>query len=299
MKKFLSILLCFTAFPVLYGQQLTSSSFHELYGVLHNPATTGGSRVASVGGDFRTLWAGMPGGPKTAFVFGNTYLQDAKVGLGGYLYSDITGPTKRQGLQLSYAYFIPLSDQTKFSIGLEARGQQFSFDQTKLAQSLGSYDPAIAGSGPHFKGDAGVGLALTNEKWQVGASASQIVQSKLHVYEGSGNPTEEARLYRHYYLHGTYSFPIDEATKFTSHALVIYLPNAPVEVQGGGRMEHQGLLWYGLAWRYRQSWMISAGIRIAKNLNLGYSFDLYTSPLSIYDKGSTGHEVMLRYDFIK
>ncbi len=292
-------MFCLSGLISARSQQLTTSSFHDLYGVLHNPATTASGKQASIGASFRSMWDGIPGSPRTGVVFGSAYLKDHKIGIGGYLYSDVTGPTTRTGMQMAYAYYVPLSDKARFSIGLEGRFQQFSLDQAKLQQSLGSYDPVTSGDGVKYKGDAGVGLAYTTDKFQVGASVSQIIQSKINLYQGTGNPTEEAKLYRHYYLHGTYTFRIDEATRLTTNTMIIYLPNAPVEVQGGGRVEHQNLFWYGLSWRYRQAWMISAGIRIGKQLNLGYSFDIYSTPLSLYDKGSNGHEVMLRYDFIK
>ena len=83
------------------------------------------------------------------------------------------------------------------------------------------------------------------------------------------------------------------------HILAIYLPNAPTELQGGFRIEHHNLFWYGLALKKEQSWMISAGLRLKQRFNIGYSFDIYTTPLSVYNSGSGGHEVMLRYDFIK
>ena len=118
-------------------QQLTASSFYEMYSVLHNPATAGSMKYASIGGTFRSQWSGIPGGPQTGLIFGNTYLKKAKVGIGGYLYNDVTGPTSRNGLQMSYAYHIPMKNDASFSLGLEARVQQWSFDRSKLIGSLG------------------------------------------------------------------------------------------------------------------------------------------------------------------
>ena len=191
------------------------------------------------------------------------------------------------------------SNDASFSIGLEARFQQFSIDKAKLQNSLGPNDPVLAGADSRFKGDAGFGLAYTNKKFQAGVSVSQLIQTKLNFYTGNLSPTEEGRLYRHYYLHSNYSWDVDDITVITPHFLLIYLPNAPAEVQGGFRVEHSKLFWYGLTWRAKQAWLISAGVHIKERFNIGYSFDIYTSPLSIYDKGSNGHEIMLRYDFIK
>src|SRR5689334_2885844 len=80
------------------AQQLATSSFYDMYSVLHNPATAGTQHYATLGGTFRTQWSAMPGSPQTALIFGSTFLEKAKIGIGGYLYNDVTGPTTRNGL---------------------------------------------------------------------------------------------------------------------------------------------------------------------------------------------------------
>ncbi|HEX6334502.1 MAG TPA: PorP/SprF family type IX secretion system membrane protein [Flavisolibacter sp.] len=302
MRYFLSLLILLSGVVVVNAQQLTTSSMFDMYGVLHNPATAGSAQHGVIGGNYRKLWDAMPGGPETALLFGSGYLKKSRLGIGGYVYTDKTGPTSYKGLELAIAYHIPLKNNTTFSLGLEGRAQQFSFDRAKLAASLntgGTVDPVIAGDENRFKGDAGFGVAINNQKFQFGASVSQLIQSKLNLYEGTGTPNEEGRLYRHYYLHGNYRWKVDEATNIVPNLLMIYLPNAPLELQGGARVEHHNLFWWGVTWRSNQAWLISAGLKIKQRFNIGYSFDLYNTPLSVYDGGSQGHEIMLRYDFMK
>lgn len=297
--KHIKILLLFCLVAgTANSQQLNNSSFFDLHGTIHNPASVGAKKVGSIGGSYRKQWDGMPGGPQTGLVYANTYLSKAKIGVGAYLYSDITGPTRRNGIQTAYAYHIDFKKGGVLSFGIEARVQQFSYDQVKLQSILGT-DPVVAGSDSRFKFDAGFGMAFTLPNFQIGVSVAQLLQSKLDLYEGTGSPTEQARLYRHYYLHSNYTYELDEATKLIPNLLYIYFPNAPYELQVGARMEHNNLFWYGLTWRARQSWMISAGLRLKERFNLGYSFDIYRTPISTYNEGSYGHEIMLRYDFLK
>lgn len=298
MKHIQLLAIFFLATFACGAQQLATSSFFDMYGPMHNPATAGSQRYGSIGGSFRTQWSGMPGAPQTGLIFGSAYLQKANIGIGGYLYNDVTGPTTRNGLQTAYAYHIALKNNATFSLGLEARLQQFSYDRAKLQGSLGN-DPVISGNDKRFKGDAGFGIAFTTPKFQIGASVSQLIQSKLDLYDNAGSTGDQAMLYRHYYLHGYYKIDLDENTKLIPSALLIYLPNAPDEFQAGVRVEHNDLFWYGLGLRANQSWMLSAGLRVKHRFNIGYSFDIYTTPLSVYDRGSNGHEIMLRYDFIK
>jgi len=280
----------------VFSQQLMISSFYDFQGNLHNPAVVGVNKQASMGASYRSMWSGIEGSPVTATVFGSTYLEKANIGLGGYIYSDVTGPTSRRGVQTSYAFHIPLNDQTFFSVGLEARFQQFSINKSMIVDALGN-DPVLGGATNRFKGDAGLGLALTSKKLQLGISASQLVQSKLNFYTGSLSRNEVARLYRHYYFHTNYSWTVDRNTRLIPNLLFVYLPNAPLELQAGVRVEHRELFWWGLSLRARQSWMLSAGINLQKKFAIGYSFDIYSTPLSVFDRGPNAHEVLLKYSF--
>jgi type IX secretion system PorP/SprF family membrane protein len=239
------------------------------------------------------MWSGIAGSPVTALVYGSTFLEKANIGVGAYLYSDVTGPTSRRGIQTSYAYHIPTNNGGTFSVGLEARFQQFAIDKAMLIDALGN-DPVMGGATNRFKGDAGLGLAYTAKKWQLGMSVSQLIQSALNFYSGSLTRIEEARLYRHFYLHGSYQWKVDANTTVTPNFLVIYLPNAPTELQAGARVEHRELFWWGLAFRSRQSAILSAGVNLQKRFSLGYSFDIYRTPLSLFDAGSNAHELTLR-----
>jgi hypothetical protein len=100
-------------------------------------------------------------------------------------------------------------------------------------------------------------------------------------------------------LQGSYQWQVDESTKIIPHFLVIYLPNAPTELQAGARVEHRDLFWWGLSLRARQSWMLSAGIKLQQKLTVGYSFDIYSTPLSVFDRGANAHELLLRYQMGK
>jgi type IX secretion system PorP/SprF family membrane protein len=299
MNRYIVSIVALLSVGTLQAQQLHTSSFYDLQGVFHNPSLAGADKHGMIGASYRTMWDGIDGGPQTATVFGSTYLSKAKIGIGGYLYSDKTGPTKRTGIQMSYAYHVAMKNGGNFSVGLEARGQQFSYDKAKLQQSLGTNDPVLNSAENRFKFDAGFGVAYTGKKLQIGASVSQLVQSKLDFYTGNLNTTEEGRLYRHYYLHGNYKWNVDGTTTIIPNFLLIYLPNAPTELQVGARVVHNDLFWWGLSLRTRQSWMLSAGVKMKKKFTIGYSFDIYNTPLSVYDNGANAHEVILRYDFLK
>lgn len=298
MKKYLLIASLFFGAISGHSQQLQTSSFYDVQSVLDNPSMAGMTSKGMIGGIYRTQWNGFSGAPKTATIYGSFELPSLKIGLGGYAYSDKTGPTSRTGLALSFAKHIAVGNGGKFSLGLEARGLQYSIDVAKLQNTLGN-DPVLGAGDNKFKFDAGFGISYVGKKLQLGASVNQLVQSKLDFYTGNLSRSEEGRLYRHYFFHGAYKVALDGNSVITPNLMVIYLPNAPLEVQGGVRMDYKELVWWGISARYRQSLMFSAGFNLNKKLGLGYSFDLYQTPVSTFDDRINSHEMTLRYNFSK
>lgn len=294
------ILTIFFAAAIATGnaQQLQTSSLNDIQGVLQNPSMAGVAQNNFIGASYRTQWSGIAGSPQTATVFGSFDMPKQKAGIGGYIYNDKTGPTSRTGVELSLAKHIVTDNGNIFSLGIENRFQQYALDKTKLTAALGN-DPAIAGGDTRFKYDAGFGIAYITKTIQLGASVSQLVQSKLNFYSGNLSTTEAARLYRHYYFHGAYKWNVDGVTTITPNFIVTYLPNAPTDFQISARVEHRELFWWGLGYRSKQSFMASAGVNINKKFSLGYAYDDYLTPISHFDGASNGHEFILRFNFQK
>lgn len=294
------ILTAFLAAAIATGnaQQLQTSSLNDIQGVLQNPAMAGVQQTNFIGASYRTQWSGIAGSPQTATVFGSFNLPKQKAGIGGYIYNDKTGPTSRTGVELSLAKHIVSDNGNIFSLGIESRFQQYALDKSKLTAALGN-DPAIAGGDTRFKYDAGFGVSYITKTLQLGASVSQLVQSKLNFYSGNLSTTEAARLYRHYYFHGAYKWNVDGVTTITPNFIVTYLPNAPTDYQIAARVEHREIFWWGLGYRSKQSFMASVGININKKFSLGYAYDDYLTPISRFDGASNGHEVILRFNFQK
>src|SRR5215204_6511586 len=102
MKRFQIFILTLLIAIGASAQQLATSSLYDMYGTLHNPSTAGANHYATVGGTFKKQWSDIPGAPQTGLLFGSTYLPKVKLGIGGYIYNDQTGPLTYNGLQTSY-----------------------------------------------------------------------------------------------------------------------------------------------------------------------------------------------------
>jgi type IX secretion system PorP/SprF family membrane protein len=290
MKKLSIIILLLGSLFTASGQQLHISSFYNLQGLLHNPAIAGTQTKNIVAATYRSQWSAISGAPKTQAIFGSFNLPKFDAGLGGYIFNDVTGPTSRRGINVDLAKHIKISETAKFSLGIEVKLQQYAIDKNKLTIALGS-DPVLGTSENKMKFDAGFGIAYVSDKVEIGASVSQLVQSKLQFYSGNINRSQEARLYRHYFLHGNYKWS-DGTTKVIPNFLLTYLPNAPIELQGGFNIEHNNVFWWGVGYRLKQSFMLNAGLILKDKVRIGYQ-----TPLSIFENGFNAHEIGLRYEF--
>jgi type IX secretion system PorP/SprF family membrane protein len=295
MKKLNIIMVLLACLLSASAQQLHISSFYDLQGLLHNPAVAGTQGKNIVAATYRTQWSGISGAPKTQAIFGSFNLTKFNAGIGGYIFNDVTGPTSRRGVNLDLAKHIVLNEDAVFSLGIETKLQQYAIDKNKLTAALGS-DPVLGTSENKMKFDAGFGIAYVGKKLQIGASVSQLVQSKLQFYSGNLNRSQEARLYRHYFLHANYKWS-DGTTKVIPNFLATYLPNAPFEFQGGVNIEHNNVFWWGVGYRLKQSFMLNAGLILNNKVRIGYAFDAYQTPLSTFENGFNAHEIGLRYEF--
>ncbi len=296
--KYIFLVLSLNAF-VLQAQQLQIVSQYDQHRFLHNPAGAGINGATNVGVTYRSQWSGISGAPVTQMVYGEKYFTKSRLGMGGYLYNDVTGPTKRTGLQYAINYKLPLNEDEskKIAFGMEVRGLQYSIDKAKLSQSLAG-DPVLSGGSNLTRGDAGMGIYYSSNTLNVGVSAVQLIQSDLQFASNISNAKERAHLYRHYYANADYTYN-DGNTKVIPSLQMVYLPSSPTEVTAGVRLVHNEVFWWGFHGRIKQGWMFNAGYIYKKKFSIGYALDIYRTPLSVFSPGSTAHEVMLKYSFVK
>jgi type IX secretion system PorP/SprF family membrane protein len=298
MRKY-SFIVALTCCAIIgNAQQIQMSSLAQMQGLLYNPSMAGVEQKMTLGVMYRAQWTGVSGAPKTATAFGSFDLPEHKIGLGGYLFSDKTGATSRTGLEVAFAKHLPINNDAQFSIGLEARATQYSIDIGKLSQTLGT-DPVLASGSNKFTADAGFGVSYIDKHFTVGASVLQLFQTKLGYYSGSLSPTEEGKLYRHYYFHGAYKWNVDADNQIIPSFFLVYLPNAPTDFQAEMRLEHAQIFYCGIGARINQGVILSAGVHIKKKLTVGYVFDIYSTPYNTYESGGNAHELMVRYDISK
>jgi type IX secretion system PorP/SprF family membrane protein len=130
------LLFCFaaTAF-IISAQQLPASSHLGATRIAWNPAYTAAGNELTADVFFRMQWLGFDGAPVSGFSSVQLPFNDLNMSVGGMVHFDKTGPLRKTGLQLSYAYKLKqlLGKYDQLSVGLAGNFQQYVVNTTNLA----------------------------------------------------------------------------------------------------------------------------------------------------------------------
>ncbi|PIZ06315.1 MAG: hypothetical protein COY57_02650, partial [Flavobacteriales bacterium CG_4_10_14_0_8_um_filter_32_5] len=155
---------------------------------LINPAIAGVNNYFEGKSGHRYQWEGITDAPRTYTLSVNGPTKNEKMGLGGYLFTDVVGPTRRTGFNLAYSYHVKLNDNLKLAFGLSAGLLQFTIDGSKI--TLRDEGDAIITNGVQsvLIPDAGFGTYLYHKKFYLGFSAPQLLNSKVKFFDEGKNP---------------------------------------------------------------------------------------------------------------
>ena len=183
-------MMCILTFTVhgLFAQQLPHFSQFMVNDYVMNPAIGGKNPYFLGMSANRYQWGGITDAPRTYALSLHGPMKFDHMGIGGQLFTDIVGPTRRTGFYLSYAYHIPLTDKIKLSLGLNAGLLQFVIDGQKITL----HDPGDLTLTNSLQSvlspDFGAGFYLYSDRFWVGASCLQIEQSKIKFFDDSFDP---------------------------------------------------------------------------------------------------------------
>jgi type IX secretion system PorP/SprF family membrane protein len=312
MKKLFYILIFILAGGVASGQQLPLYSQYLHNKFLINPSVAGSDGYTSVNITAREQWVGYYGAPRTySFSVQGRLLKrsyilrqassrkqvyrprtDGKVGLGGYVFSDMNGLIRRTGFQVSYAYHLWLQRETQLSMGLAFTGYHYKINESEISFE-DSNEPLLNSNLRRgmFVPDASFGLYILNAKYSAGFSADQL-------FEAAGKISEDAykhvSIKRHYYLFGTYSFEPNIYTVIEPSFLFMMSEQFKPQLDIGLSYIYNSAFWAGLAFRTSGAIIVSTGVKYL-NLWFGYSFDFTLQEIQKITYGT--HELTVALKF--
>lgn len=270
------------------GQQLPQLTQYQFNDYVFNPAVAGSRPFFELRSGHRYQWVGIQDAPRT-FTFSGTTPIGEKMGVGGYLFTDIVGPTRRTGLQFSYAYHLRLTEDVKLSLSVSAGLLQFLIDGSKIQ----FHDPNDPVMDDQLRGDllpdAKFGFYLYGERFWFGATAPQLLQNKVYFLDETRETL--SRMEDHYYAMGGYRFPVGEDWRIEPSLLVKYTSPVPAKVDLNAIVRYKNTFWLGAGYRTNDAYTAMVGYWLKKTFQFGYSYDIITSNLRNYSTGT--HEVML------
>lgn len=294
MKRFLHIIVLVLLMCQLKAQQLPQYTQYMLNDFAINPAVAGKNDYADVRSNNRYQWVGITDAPRTYMLTAHGPFRSKNMGLGIHLFTDIVGPTRRVGFNVSYAYHIKLKGETRISLGISAGILQWGIDGHKITLHDQGDDNLLNQYLTVYLPDFGAGILVHNKKWYIGFSVPQLYQSQIKLYPGGDN---KGTLVTQFNLNGAYKFNLGENFKIEPSFLAKYEAPAPIKVDAGLRFIFKEQIWIGGAYRHNDAFTALAGFMYKDYLMIGYSYDFSTTNIRKYSSGT--HEIMLGLRFSK
>ncbi|HLP12546.1 MAG TPA: type IX secretion system membrane protein PorP/SprF [Flavobacteriales bacterium] len=288
MKKLMLIACLLIGFIQANAQHMPMFTQFFFNDYITNVAVAGSRPWFDVRSGHRYQWAGITDSPRTFTLsaFGPNKKQN--MGYGFYLFTDNVGPTRRTGIQFSYAYHFKLSKTVKLSFGLSGGLLQYSVDGSKIILR-DTYDAVISnGLQSSLVPDFTFGFHLYHEDWFIGASFPQLVQNNLYFFDYQTQSL--SKLEDHYYATAGYTFHLGDDFDIAPAILFKYVKPLPPQWDFLARFIYKKQVWVGASLRTQDAWSLMAGYTWKNNLTIGYSYDVTTTGLRGYNSGT--HELM-------
>jgi type IX secretion system PorP/SprF family membrane protein len=299
-KSIATIILVLTSFAG-YTQQDAGFSMYFFNPLYINPAYAGSREALSGTLVDRNQWVGMEGAPTTQSLTLHSALPNARIGLGLQIYNDKAGPMHNTGISLTYAYHLPLNEQTKLSFGITGMLNNISVGWSSI-NIENPADQAFAGNAnSSWVGDASTGVYLYKPRFYLGLSVNHLMQSRFGLTHAPG--ADLAKFYRQYYLTSGLVVPINETIDFRPSLLLKYVNAAPAISEIDATFIFHQRLFLGVGYRVGKrinmpgsdNMLIGiAEFAITPSVRIGYSYDYYLNQNGTYNSGT--HEFMLGWD---
>jgi type IX secretion system PorP/SprF family membrane protein len=219
------------------------------------------------------------------------------MGMGGFVFNQVTGPIRRTGFNVSAAYHLQLGessmkyrgDRKALSFGVSFSMQQYFADREKLKTRIVN-DPTIQTAYNYqLIPDASFGIYYHYaNNYYVGLSVNNLIQSRLDLLNTDTIATNH--IVRHYYLMAGYNYDTGGDIILQPTLFVQTLEVVPFQAEVTLRGIYKHSFWVGASYRYQDAVVGMIGVQNFY-FRFGYSYDYTLSDLRSYNFGS--HEISL------
>lgn len=283
------------------AQQDASFSMYFFNPVYINPGYAGSRETFSGTMVHRSQWSGMEDAPSTQNISIHSAIPYSKVGLGLQVYNDRTGPMRNTGINLTYAYHIPVTKKAKLSLGVTGMLNNLNIKWNRIHVENPNDPSFIDNPANSWVPDAAFGMYYYQKRFYAGLSSNHLMESKFGFTETNG--ADKARFYRQYYFTTGIVLPINDALDIRPSLLIKHVQASPTVFDLNATAILNKRYYFGLGYRYgdRLNMKGSDNMLIAlvqfefsNLLRLAYAFDYYINQTGSYNSGT--HEIMLGWD---
>jgi type IX secretion system PorP/SprF family membrane protein len=305
MKKGLLLLVLVVLGMSLDAQQDMTFSMYNYNPLFTNPATAGYQDKQWLSAMGRYQWVGIEGAPKSAVISYQSPLKNENIALGALVKYDALGLMRNIGIDVSFAYRIKVSDETRLSLGLV--GSIFHYNDVRRDAVTGVPDPTAITNITAWIPNFGGGAYLYNQRYFIGASVPHLLNLKISDPAAAATGATLSRIYNHYFASAGYVFGRDGGVKFKPTAFFKLAENSSANIDINANILLQERFWVGLGWRtggdvinekgvfqslgsFRGESVVATFKMMATNfMEVGYSYDYPVQNLGRVNSGS--HEI--------
>jgi len=292
-KKIIYALLCLFGALQLHAQQLPYYTQYPSLLFVINPAYTGTKSNIDVRANYRKQWQGFDGAPVTQTFAAHSRFLKGKLGAGGLIYTDQTGPSKRMTYGFSTAYHLRFPD-VELSAGMGMQFTRYTLDGTALTIHH-QQDHAINLSliDEDKMRVVTAGLLLYNDRFHFGLGVLNVNNPKAELYQDDTTRKATVKYVQHYYFNVGYNFQSHPEFAWENNLMINYVVGAPMNIDYNLRVHFREKFLFGAAWRLKDALAPQVGMVFLEKIQFVYSYDLVISRLRRYNSGS--HEFTLGY----
>jgi len=295
-KITLLAILCLSGVQFMNAQQDAQFTQYMYNTLSINPAYAGSRDLLSAVLLHRSQWVGLDGAPQTQTLSGHTPLTE-KIGIGLNIVNDQIGPATETYFDGNFSYSLEVLKDYELRFGLKAGGHLLDVDYTKLNifdETDGNFQANNVDK--KFSPQVGLGLMLHSDKFYVGLSAPNILETK-HFDESSDASESTAKERIGYYLISGYVFDLSSDIKLKPTILTKITTGAPLQVDVSANFLFYEKFTLGAAYRWSSAVSALVGFQFTEALMVGVAYDADTTEFSEYSGGS--FEAFLRYELFK
>ena len=273
------------------AQQQPNFLFFEQNMSLFNPAYTG-SEGSLAGLQYRSAWSGIEDAPRAAsFIYHTKEKNKASWGI-SYLTDRVY--IENQGIvAVDYSYKLTLGGNTNFFLGIKAGVVYNNLDATGLDRITQESNANLNSIQNYMNPLVGVGLLLKGEKYFIGLSSPNMLNSKRYK-EAEGISTT-ATDKPHLYSTAGFHLKLNNTITLSPSMLYRMVADAPNQLTAIAKLTLKERLSLGVG--VSNNDYISTMLQVKMNqIDLGFGYEIGQRTSSTALRANTS-EIMLRYRF--